>query len=187
MSQLIRSEEAVAWLQTGALGVGEDHQQSAGRLFTKKLIENGQVRILFLECDSSAQAAFDDAVRQRDNFSGAEANIKAIVDNAGPQWFGDGVITLGEVAWAAVQQGIPVYFLDLEMTRKTKRGNPAARDAHAAKIYNDIVGSGGNLGCLVHYGAVHLDRSIDTMNRHYSYDDDWLGKLIDVGYVMFTE
>ena len=186
MSKVITENEAVSRLQTGALGVGEEHlSAAAAREFTKSLIEQGHVRALFLECNSDAQAAFDNEVKG--NSSNPASNIKQIVDNAGPQWFGAG-LSLGDVALVAVGKGIPVHFIDLNIPRKTKKPNPAKRDEHAADLFDKAAaGIGGQAGCLVHYGMVHLDRSKDTRNESYYYDDRWLGDRVDLGIVLFDE
>jgi len=176
--QQIIEGSAVRYLKGGALGVAEDHADRRPRNFTRELIQQGLVRRLFLECDSSDQPAINKAVKRPKDSPDYEAAIAKIVDESGPKPY-DNKVTLGEVAIFALKNLVPVHFIDLEIKSKTHPGNVAKRDEHAAELFKRITARHGPVGCLLLFGGAHFVGGTDT----YRGGGRCLGDLLDLSYV----
>ena len=176
--QQITEDSADRYLQDGALGVADHHTDRLPRDLALRLIQDRLVRRLFLECDSTDEPKFNEAVTKLQDSPQYEA-ISDIVDKAGPQPY-DNDVTLGEVAVFALRNRVPVHFIDLEIKSKTKPGIPAIRDAHAADLFRKITRQHGPKGCLVLYGGAHLIGGTET----YRGDEPCLGQLLDLSYVL---
>ena len=174
---------AARLLPTSAVGVGEDHQQRRGRDVAIRLIQAGVVQRLFLECNSNQQTALDTAVAAPTNTATYRTDIYYLVSNAGPM-YGANPVWLGDVALAAVDQRVPISFIDLDTPSKTNWKKMVLRDAHAAQEFRRITAQTGTAGCLVFFGGVHLHAKDTTIYRDGANSPS-LGELLALPYITF--
>jgi len=175
----VHYKAAARRLRGYALGVGEVHDERRARDVTVRLIREGLVRRLFLECNSNQQENLNAAVSKPKSTPNYEQDIAALVKTAGPNYGNE--VSLGEVATIALKSLVPVHFIDLDVPHKTTPRNLEKRDAHAAERFRAITGQTGTVGCLILFGAHHL-----RGDRHlYRGTRKCLGELLDLGYVDF--
>jgi hypothetical protein len=89
---------------------------------------------------------------------------------------------LGQVAVFALQNLVPVHFIDKDTPSKSHSTKVAERDRHAAAEFNRITKNTGEQGCLVLYGSAHFVGGTDT----YRGGGRCLGDLLELSYVLFT-
>ena len=175
---MVSRVDAERLLGIGALGIGEIHTDRRPREFVQGLIQRGFVSDLFLECTSDEQNRFNEAVDVARN-SGDYELVKDLVDKSGPRPYYNEV-DLGDVVETALKSGVRVHFIDLYLTGNTSPGKPAIRDAHAAKLFASITETRGTVGCLLLFGADHLEGGTVT----YRGGEPWLGKLLKLNYMV---
>jgi hypothetical protein len=177
----IRYQRVMRELPTDPVGLAEDHLKPEARLLTIRLVENGYVHRLFLECNSNLQPNFNAVVNSPPG-AARDAAIVTFVSNAGPA-YGNSIV-LGEVARVAVNRGIPVHLIDLDIARKTRWDSVVARDAHAAAQFTAITAPTGRWGCVVLFGGHHLHEKDPTIFRGGAQS---LGERLNLGYVKFPQ
>jgi hypothetical protein len=180
--QQVPEDSATRCLEVGALGIADNHTDRRPRDFAMGLIGGGVVRLLFLECISTAEEKLYTAAVQHTDLpdSDYEEKIAEIVDEAGPQPY-DNDVTLGQVAVLAFRHAVPVHFIDLDIPHKTRSGNPAKRDKHAADLFSEITEQHrSRTGCLVLFGGAHFIGGTDT----YRGGEPCLGELLELSYVL---
>lgn len=175
----IHYKAAARRLRGYAVGVGEVHVQRRARDVTIRLIQDGFVRRLFLECNSNQQEKLNETVSKPKSTPGYATAIADLVTEAGPQYPND--VPLGDVATIALKHLVPVHFIDLEIRNKPHWRSLGKRDAHAEKRFRAITADTGTVGCLILYGAHHFngDKSV------YLGGATCLGELLELGYVDF--
>lgn len=170
---------AVSRLRGYAVGVGEAHHQRRARDVTIRLITDGFVRRLFLECNSNEQEKLNAAVSKPKSTANYESDIADLVSAAGPQYRNE--VALGEVATIALKHLVPVHYIDLDIRNKPHWKSLEKRDAHAAERFTAITKDTGTVGCLILFGAHHFNGDKEV----YKGNVKCLGELLDLGYVDF--
>ena len=178
----VRYQRAARRLRGYAVGVGEDHEERQARDVTIRLINNGFVRRLFLECNSNLQTTLNDAVSAPKSSPGYTTTIANLVTNAGPRYVNP--VPLGDVATTALDNLVPVHFIDLDTPHKTYWKKVILRDAHAAQEFNRITARTGTVGCLVLFGGHHLHQKDTTIYRGNAPS---LGELLELPFVTFRK
>lgn len=172
--------DAPTHLGTLGVGVGENHEESGGRLFTLQLMQRGLVNALFLECHSNEQAALDAAMLRPSGVADYESVICASI-RSWPMW--KNFVHMACVAAVAGRLNIPVYLIDKDMgsRSKTKATALAERDTHAADLFNHATNHlpGGRRGCLILYGASHFTGGRYTYGIH-----SCLAERLKLNYVL---
>lgn len=155
------SGHAVACLQAGALGIGEDHTMVAGRNLALWLIENGHVQHLFVEFPAPNYGQALNAAIQA-----AGAQPPPTRQNLAQQMNWENrhlpAIPLGEVMAEALLRGVTVHLADdpIQMVHPNRF---ARRHTTIQNVFRQATGqvgmpsAAGAVGCLLLWGGAHFE------------------------------
>jgi hypothetical protein len=170
----VDKELAGGVLDAEALGVGEDHKKLDGRKFVLELINNGKVKMLFLEHPRSCQTYFDVALKGEKSGE-YEIKVKAAFTGGDPE-FAMNPVYLGDLAVAAEKKGIPVFLADIDCSVGSDKRGMIRRDNKVAELFREKTEQSGKAGCLILFGSEQFKKG-----PHGKFA---LSRLLELKYVI---
>ncbi|MFA8385373.1 MAG: hypothetical protein ACEPO2_07090 [Pelagibaca sp.] len=176
---------AVNFLKAGALGIGEEHNDPAGRRLVKELIDKGVVKKLFVELAKNTER-FSRAMAAANAKAAEGGNIEEIASVAP---CGDldrlNEIPLNHLIAYALFHGAQVFLADDRSMAKLRGGNFDIRHAQIRDTFKEATGQGAAKwyseeakGCLFLWGGAHFDHKTKSHldDANFIYGLPWIEK-----------